>query len=86
MELGLFLVYTIMVVSCMEVVMSLRSQWLGSLEDKSLSELFSLLDEEKEAMRDLKNDRPYEGRADQILSTRENINTIWEAIHSKQGR
>lgn len=51
----------------------------------SLSELFQLLDEEKQALDEIRGYKYYDDKARQIAATKENINAIWEAIHKLRG-
>jgi len=52
----------------------------------TLSQLFQLLDEEKQALSELKSYGYYDDRARQISATRENIDAIWDAIHKIRGK
>ena len=62
-----------------------NQEWLKSLENYSVEELFVELDNERQALQEILDDEPYEDRGRQINATRNNIRVIQSIIGRKTG-
>ena len=64
---------------------AINQEWLNSLENYSVEELQIELDNERQALEDIKTDQDYDDKARQLEVTRNNLRVIQAIIGRKTG-